>query len=448
MRRVLLLDPDVARRDRMCHGLTEKGLLVIGIGDRDGLASIDLSGIDVVVSKVDLPSGPAMRLRDRLGGLPLILFTEDANLRRAVEAMQQGASDYLVLPFDADELITAINRSFERAASMRSDDRSQPAMAVMVGHCPAMLDLFQRIQTLAEAPGSLLIQGESGSGKELVARAVHAASRRRSRPLISLNCATIPTSLIEAELFGDRAGSDHRRGLVEAADEGTLFLDEISALTLEAQARLLQLLQDDTRNAARTGNGSNVDVRVIAATHRDLRPLVEAGRFLEPLYVRLNATTLTVPPLRERGDDIVELANWLLRRICHKLSKPEISLSDCRAGRDWSIRLARQRQRTRERTGTRGHPVRRQPSSRPSCSRSITPMRRSIVAIESGRDRDRDQSRGLLRQVRARASGRADRDGTREQTRHQPQESLGTPSATEYSAQAHRHPSTATRQRT
>ncbi len=190
-----------------------------------------------------------------------------------------------------------------------------------------MLDLFQRIQTLAEAPGSLLIQGESGSGKELVARAVHAASRRRARPLISLNCATIPTSLIEAELFGDRAGADHRRGLVEAADEGTLFLDEISALTLEAQARLLQLLQDDTRNAARTGNGSNVDVRVIAATHRDLRPLVEAGRFLEPLYVRLNATTLTVPPLRERGHDVVELANWLLRRICHKLSKPEMTLS-------------------------------------------------------------------------------------------------------------------------
>jgi len=328
MRRVLLLDPDVARRDRISHGLTEKGLLVIGIGDRDGLASIDLSGIDVVVSKVDLPSGPATRLRDRLVGLPLILFTEDPNLRRAVEAMQQGASDYLVLPFDADELIAAISRSFERAASARSDERSQPAMAMMVGHCPAMLDLFQRIQTLAETPGSLLIQGESGSGKELVARAVHAASRRRARPLISLNCATIPASLIEAELFGDGAGGDYRRGLVEAADEGTLFLDEISALTLEAQARLLQLLQDNARTAARTGNGWNVDVRVIAATHRDLRPLVEAGRFLEPLYVRLNATTLTVPPLRERGHDVVELACWLLRRICHKLSKPEMTLSE------------------------------------------------------------------------------------------------------------------------
>ena len=242
--------------------------------------------------------------------------------------MQQGAADYLVLPFDRTKRSPPSIAASERSRA-RGDERSQPAMAMMVGHCPAMLDLFQRIQTLAETRGSLLIQGESGSGKELVARAVHAASRRRTRPLISLNCATIPASLIEAELFGDRTGADHRRGLVDAADEGTLFLDEISALTLEAQARLLQLLQDDdARSSARTGNGSNVDVRVIAATHRDLRPLVDAGRFLEPLYARLNAATLTVPPLRERGHDVVELANWLLRRICHKLSKPEMSLSE------------------------------------------------------------------------------------------------------------------------
>ena len=321
-------------------------------------------------------------------------------------------------------------------------------MAMMVGHCPAMLDLFQRIQTMAETRGSLLIQGESGSGKELVARALHAASRRRARPLISLNCATIPPSLIEAELFGDRAGSDHRRGLVEAADEGTLFLDEISALTLEAQARLLQLLQDDdTRTASRTGNGSNVDVRVIAATHRDLRPLVDAGRFLEPLYARLNATTLTVPPLRERGHDVVELANWLLRRICHKLSKPEMSLSEtalAAIGRyDWPGNV-RELENALERAVI-------------LCDATV--IEADLLAIDAtkarrpsqsycGRPRDRDQSRGILRQVRARASGRTDRDGARQQARHQPKESLGTSPTPEYSAKAHRHPSTATRQRT
>ncbi len=334
MRRVLLLDPDVARRDRLCRGLAENGLLAIGINDQDALASIDLTGIDAVVSRVDLPSGRATLLRDRLGTVPLILFTEDTSLRHAVEAMQEGASDYLVTPFEPKELVAAINRGLERSPSS-GDERGRSAMAPMIGHCPAMLELFERIQTLAETRGALLIQGESGSGKELVARALHAASRRRARPLISLNCATIPASLIESELFGDRAGTgDHRRGLIDAADEGTLFLDEISALTLETQDRLLRLLQDkDLRTGGRAatgaeGNGSNVDVRVLAATHRDLRPLVEAGRFLESLYVQLNATTLTVPPLRERGHDVVELANWLLRRICHKLSKPELSLSD------------------------------------------------------------------------------------------------------------------------
>ena len=189
MRRVLLLDPDVARRDGLCRGLAEHGLLAIGISDREGLSSIDLSGIDAVVSTVELPSGSATLLRDRLGTLPLILFTTDTSVRHAVEAMRQGASDYLVMPFEPKEMIAAIDRSFERAPS-RGDERGQPAISLMVGHCPAMLALFERIQTLAETRNSLLIQGESGSGKELVARALHAASRRRGRPLISLNCAS------------------------------------------------------------------------------------------------------------------------------------------------------------------------------------------------------------------------------------------------------------------
>ena len=145
MRRVLLLDPDVARRDRLCHGLTEEGLLAIGIGDQDGLVSIDLAGIDVVLSKVDLPSGPATRLRDRLGGLPLILFTDDPSVRRAVEAMQQGAADYLVLPFDTDRTDCRITRAWSARAPPAMNARNPP-MAMIVGHCPAMLDLFERFK--------------------------------------------------------------------------------------------------------------------------------------------------------------------------------------------------------------------------------------------------------------------------------------------------------------
>jgi len=188
-----------------------------------------------------------------------------------------------------------------------------------------MLDMFDRIEVLAHSDAPLLIRGESGSGKELVARAVHAASARRAHPMIALNCATIPTNLMEPELFGDRDGGE-RRGLIEAAAGSTLFLDEISSLTIEAQSRLLSLmLQRDDPEAS---GGRPIDVRVIAATHRDLAPLVDAGRFSSGLYERLIATALTVPPLRERGSDITELATRLLRRICFKLSRPELTLSE------------------------------------------------------------------------------------------------------------------------
>ena len=332
MTRILLLDPDAVHREWLRRSLHDMGTRVVDASDVFGLAANDLAGIDVVVANAELPSGPATSMRDRLPVVPLILFTANASVRRAVEAMQLGASDYLVTPFEPNELMSAIERTIERRARS-SDDRPQIPVIPMVGHSPAMLELFARIEALAQAQSALLILGESGSGKELAARVLHATSSRRGRPMISLNCATVPQSLIESELFGDGAGEvEHRRGLVEAAVQGTLFLDEISSLTLEAQARLLHLLHDHDvfANEARAGrrNGGGVDVRLIAATHRDLQPLVAAGRFLEELYIRLNATTLVVPPLRERGDDVVELSNWLLSRICQKLAKRPLVLSD------------------------------------------------------------------------------------------------------------------------
>jgi DNA-binding NtrC family response regulator len=330
MTRILLLDPDPTHRGWLRRSLESSGVRVTDAADSTELGTTDLSGTDAVLANAELPSGRALGIRKHLGDLPLILFTHDTSVRHAVEAMQQGAADYFVLPLEPGELIRAINRCLELRP--RSDPHTSDVLP-MVGHCPAMLDLFGNIETMARTESSLLILGESGSGKELVARAVHAASPRGSRPMISLNCATVPPSLIESELFGDRPGeSDARRGLVEAAQHGTLFLDEVSALTPDAQARLLQLLRaTDAAHESPRGsrsNGGEVDVRLIAATHRDLQPLVAEGRFLQDLYVRLNATTLSVPPLRERGNDVVELSNWLLRRICNKLSKPALTLSD------------------------------------------------------------------------------------------------------------------------
>jgi len=323
MTRILLVDPDVVRRERLARALGDHGVEAGIASDSEDLLTTDLTRIDAVVSHTDLRSGDGIAIRGRIGSRPLILFTERGDVRRAVDAMRRGAADYLVSPFETSELVEAIARSLERSDVAGPQ---QPWLHVpMVGHCPAMLDMFDRIEVLAHSDAPLLIRGESGSGKELVARAVHAASARRARPMISLNCATIPTNLMEPELFGDRDGGE-RRGLIEAAAGSTLFLDEIGSLTIEAQSRLLSLmLQRDEPDASR---GRPIDVRIIAATHRDLAPLVDAGRFSSGLYERLIATALTVPPLRERGSDITELAARLLRRICFKLSRPELTLSD------------------------------------------------------------------------------------------------------------------------
>jgi DNA-binding NtrC family response regulator len=333
MTRILLVDPDVLRRERLARALGDHGVEAGIASDSEDLLTTDLTRVDAVVSHTDLRSGDGVAIRGRIGNRPLILFTDRGDVRRAVDAMRRGAADYLVAPFEPGELVESIARSLERSVA---SPQQQSVHVPMVGHCPAMLDLYERIDVLAHSDAPLLIRGESGSGKELVARAVHAASARRAHPMIALNCATIPTTLMESELFGDKGADDQRRGLIEAADGSTLFLDEIGSLTIEVQARLLSLMQDrdaDVRGAR------PIDVRIIAATHRDLAPLVDAGRFSAGLYERLIATALTVPPLRERGSDITELANRLLRRICHKLSKPELTLSgaalDAIARYDW-----------------------------------------------------------------------------------------------------------------
>ncbi len=329
MPRVLLVDPNPSRREWLSKALSSAGLGLIAISETDDLVKVGLDRIDVVVSFSELGPGNPIMFRSRLGGTPMILCAEHASVRHAVRAMQLGAADYLESPFESTELIDAINRCLESAPSRASRFDLQPGLTPMVGHCPSMLLLFERIEVTATQHTPVLIQGESGSGKELVARTLHAASDRHTQPLICLNCATIPPALIESELFGDRDGAgDQRNGLIEAANRGSLFLDEVSALPLESQGRLLHFVQSGSVPSTGADTVRAVDVRLIASTHRDLRPLVEEGRFLGELHRCLSTTTLTVPPLRERGSDVVEIANWLLRDICRKLSKPELSLSD------------------------------------------------------------------------------------------------------------------------
>jgi two-component system response regulator HydG len=196
-----------------------------------------------------------------------------------------------------------------------------------------MQELFKRIGRVSPTDATVLILGESGTGKELVARALHDQSTRRAGPLISVNCAAIPETLIESELFGHEKGAftganAMRKGLVEAADGGTLFLDEIGELPLEAQARLLRLLQEKEVRRVGSTESRKVDVRLCAATHRDLKALVGQGRFREDLFYRLNVFELRLPALRERGDDVIELAQRFIERACRKINRDTLLLSE------------------------------------------------------------------------------------------------------------------------
>lgn len=286
---------------------------------------------DLVISDVRLAGDePGTELIARARPTPVLIMTSFGNLKSAVEAMKMGAVDYISKPFDHDEMLMAIERILrEKALKAQNEalkqvvEREYPTTG-MIGRCTAMQEVFSRIRKVAPLATTVLIRGESGTGKELVARALHEQSPRVVGPLISVNCAAIPESLIESELFGAEKGSftgaqANRKGLVEAADGGTLFLDEIGELPLEAQARLLRLLQEKEVRRIGSTQSKRVDVRLVAATHRNLKQLAAEGRFREDLYYRLHVVELLLPPLRDRGEDILELADTLLERTAARL---------------------------------------------------------------------------------------------------------------------------------
>jgi two-component system response regulator HydG len=299
-----------------------------------------VSGFDLVVSDLRLPGAPGTELIKLAEGTPVLIMTSYASLRSAVDSMKMGAVDYIAKPFDHDEMLQAVARILRDNQEAR---RNQPGEAPskangktsataaegdigIIGSCAAMQDLYGKIRKVAPTDSNVLVQGESGTGKELVARALHNLSKRAKAPLISVNCAAIPETLIESELFGHEKGaftgaSAGRAGLVEAADGGTLFLDEIGELPLEAQARLLRVLQEGEIRRVGSVQSQKVDVRLIAATHRDLKTLAKTGQFREDLYYRLHVIALKLPPLRERGADVVEIAQSFLARQCARMSR-------------------------------------------------------------------------------------------------------------------------------
>lgn len=339
MSKILIVEDEVIIRTALRKLLERNKYQVCEAGSvKEATSKYIFSDFNLIVSDLRLPGAAGTDLIQLAGDIPVLIMTSYASLRSAVDSMRLGAVDYISKPFNHEEMITAVkrvigkaNRAAQLAASVPVAASNQ-AVGGMIGSSPVMKDLYSRIHKVAPTSATVLVHGETGTGKELVAKAIHSESKRSQKPLISVNCAAIPESLIESELFGHEKGAftgaaTTRDGLIAAADGGTLFLDEIGELPLEAQARLLRVLQEGEVRPIGSVESRKVDVRLVAATHRDLRKLAAAGKFREDLYFRINVVQLTVPPLRERGKDIIALTDALMARYCEQFQRPQLRLA-------------------------------------------------------------------------------------------------------------------------
>ncbi|MCB8889110.1 sigma-54-dependent transcriptional regulator [Vreelandella malpeensis] len=336
MARILIVEDETIIRSALKRLLERSGYDVVEAPSVEEAAPLALAEFDLIISDLRLPGEPGTVLIDAAAPAPVLIMTSYASMRSAIEALKQGAVDYVAKPFDHTELLETVERILHKRAQARdvapaiTDERG--TRQTMIGDCAAMQQVYTRIRKTAPADVSVLIQGESGTGKELVARALHQQSKRAKAPLICVNCAAIPETLIESELFGHEKGaftgaSASRTGLVEAADGGTLFLDEIGELPLDAQARLLRVLQEGEIRKIGSVETRHVDVRLITATHRDLRALSRSGEFRLDLYYRLNVMQIALPPLREREQDVLKIADILLEKACKRHERPGLKLS-------------------------------------------------------------------------------------------------------------------------
>ena len=337
MNQILVVEDEAVIRAALRRLLERHEYRVSEAGSvKESLEKYDMDAFDVIISDLRLPGAPGTDLI-KATSTPVLIMTSYSSIKSAIDSMKMGAVDYIAKPFEHNEIIEAVAKIIRENPSQRqvnaadSEDECAPITG-MIGSCSQMQELFRRIRKVAQTNSTVLINGESGTGKELVARGIHDLSNREGQEMISVNCAAIPENLIESELFGHEKGAftgatATRTGLVEAANGGTLFLDEIGELPLEAQARLLRVLQENEIRKVGSVQSRKVDVRLVAATHRDLKQLVEDGLFREDLFYRINVMTLLIPPLRERGSDVLQLADAILQRTCRRLKAPTMLFS-------------------------------------------------------------------------------------------------------------------------
>ena len=341
-KRILVVDDDDSLRWVTQAQLQQSGYDVAAAADgNSALASIRQAPPDLVITDLKMPGMSGLELlrkiREDYPEIIVIMVTAFGSVENAVEAMKTGAYDYIMKPVNMDELRLIVNRGLEHldlqeeVRLLRSSLDQKYGFENILGRSKTLLYVLDMASRAAQATSTVLIRGETGTGKELLAKAIHFNSRRKDRPFVTINCGAIPKDLLESELFGHVKGSftgalANKRGRVELADGGTLFLDEIGELPLELQVKLLRLIQQGEIEKLGVVGTTKIDVRIIAATHRNLQAMVEDGAFREDLYYRLAVIPLELPPLRDRADDIPELVQYFFIKAKEQQGRPDLVL--------------------------------------------------------------------------------------------------------------------------
>ncbi len=339
---ILIVDDEESVRDSLYNWFIEDGYYVeCAENAKKALTILQSDSFNIVLADIKMPGMDGLEMLKRIKALKsdaiVIIMTAFATVDTAVQALKDGAYDYVTKPFDPDDLSHLIRNASKQISLIEENEIlkdkviSLENVEDMVGHSEAMLEVFRQIESVAQSNASVIITGESGTGKELVAKAIHANSPRKFFPMVSVHCGALTESLLESELFGHEKGAFtgavyNRKGRFEMADSGTIFLDEIATISPKMQVELLRVLE--TKSFVRVGGNKEIssDFRVLCATNRDLKGLVEKGLFREDLFYRLNVVNINIPPLRERVEDIPLLIDYFIKKYCSSMNRPIVTI--------------------------------------------------------------------------------------------------------------------------
>ncbi len=339
---ILIVDDEASVRDSLYNWFKEDGYIVeCAENAKEALSIIESRNFDIILADFKMPGMDGLEMQRRIKAIDkeaiVIIMTAFASVDSAVRALKDGAYDYITKPFDPDDLSHLIRNATKQITlkaeneALRSKITTLENVDDIIGNSQAMMNVLKQVESVAQSNSSVIIVGESGTGKELIARAIHSNSPRRFFPMVSVHCGALTESLLESELFGHEKGAFtgamyNRKGRFEMADGGTIFLDEIATISTKMQIDLLRVLE--TKSFMRVGGNKEIssDFRVICATNRDLKKMVENGTFREDLFYRLNVVSITIPPLRERVEDIPLLVDYFIKKYCISMSRDIIAI--------------------------------------------------------------------------------------------------------------------------